>query len=210
MNEVPFPVNIALAPVIAAGTFAAVAAFDVISAAGGAESIPSDGQLIIGHKDESVLPARISLPLMDLVSNSAAIANIGAAAQAGTIRVPGKFLDEIRSDQSRGTALGTALAAGSVARTASFDLSGPISSGLTNISNRSEAPGGFFGTVIQDISDAIRHPASPQGTTPSRGGDTYVIQALDTSDFRGFLNKSANRRAMADVARDRRRAGERA
>jgi hypothetical protein len=148
---------------------------------------------------------------MDLVSNSEAIANIGAAAQAGAIHVPTKVLDEIRAGQSRDTSPGTALTAGSVVRTAPFDLSGPISSGSTDVANRSEAPGGFFGTAIHDIANALHNPAqTPVGTSSSaRGGDTYVIQALDTSDFRSFLSKSANRRAMADIARDRRRAGER-
>ena len=55
-----------LAPVAAAGAFAAVAAFDVVSAEGGLERVGMDNQPAFLHKDEAVLPARIARPLLEM------------------------------------------------------------------------------------------------------------------------------------------------
>lgn len=63
LQAIPPPLNMILAPIAAAGTFAAVAAFDVISAEGGLERVQRNGQLIQAHIDESVMPASVAKPM---------------------------------------------------------------------------------------------------------------------------------------------------
>lgn len=78
MQSVPPPFNLVAAPAIAAGTFAAVAAFDVISAEGGLDRVAYNGQMIRAHVDESVFPARIARPMIRAAESGAfdALANM--------------------------------------------------------------------------------------------------------------------------------------
>lgn len=60
-----------LAPVVAAGIFAAVAglAGSVVSSAGGLGEVEKDGQMAMLHKKETVLPASMAVPLRDMLAN---------------------------------------------------------------------------------------------------------------------------------------------
>ena len=60
-----------IAPIAAGTAFAAVAAFDVFSAAGGFDDVPYDGALIMGHQHEMMLPASIAGPLRQMVAGGA-------------------------------------------------------------------------------------------------------------------------------------------
>jgi hypothetical protein len=68
--EIPY-VGWILAPVAAAGAFAAVAAYDVLSAEGGAWEINGTTPAVLHHQ-ESVLPAAVAAPMRDFFSNGAA------------------------------------------------------------------------------------------------------------------------------------------
>lgn len=81
MEAVPPPANLILAPIAAAGTFAAVAAFDVISAEGGLDRVRYNGQLIQAHVDESVTPANVAIPQRDFFSDSRVRDFLGAGAR---------------------------------------------------------------------------------------------------------------------------------
>jgi hypothetical protein len=59
-----------LAPVAAAAAYAGVMAFDVISAEGGAGTIPADGTMAVLHENEMVLPASIANPLRSNLASS--------------------------------------------------------------------------------------------------------------------------------------------
>ena len=73
-----------LAPAAAAAAFAGVMAFDVISAAGGAGNIESDGTLGILHANEMVLPASIATPLRANLANAGGVGG-GSAAQTNNL-----------------------------------------------------------------------------------------------------------------------------
>lgn len=73
-----------LAPAAAAAAFAGVMAFDVISAAGGAGNIESDGTLGILHANEMVLPASIATPLRANLANAGGVGG-GSTAQSNTL-----------------------------------------------------------------------------------------------------------------------------
>lgn len=69
IQALPFPANVATAPGVAAGVFAAIESFaPVASAAGGMESVPRD-MLAVIHKDESVIPAGFASGLRNLVNS---------------------------------------------------------------------------------------------------------------------------------------------
>lgn len=59
-----------LAPIAAAAAFAGTMAFDVISAEGGAGTIPADGTMAVLHENEMVLPASIANPLRSNLASS--------------------------------------------------------------------------------------------------------------------------------------------
>jgi len=67
-----------LAPVAAAGAFAAVMAFNVFSAEGGWGQVPFDGALTMLHQNEMVLPASIAGPLRTMTQQGAAQGGGGA------------------------------------------------------------------------------------------------------------------------------------
>jgi hypothetical protein len=76
MSEVPFPVNIVLAPLVAAGAFAGVMAFGALASAAGGMEVDRD-QMAFLHKDEKVLPARLSKGF-DSIINSFRVPQAGA------------------------------------------------------------------------------------------------------------------------------------
>ena len=90
-----------LAPVAAAGAFAAVAAYDVVSAEGGLERVGYDGQPAILHKDEAVLPARIARPLLDLAQGGGgggSVTNhVSVSATANGVQNPADFTHQVLS-----------------------------------------------------------------------------------------------------------------
>jgi hypothetical protein len=82
ISEVPFPANVVLAPIAAAGVFAGLVAFGamgggVASAAGGM-LVPQD-MLLKVHENERVLPARYSRGLDSLVGSARSSASNGAS-----------------------------------------------------------------------------------------------------------------------------------
>lgn len=77
--EIPI-VGPVLAPIAAGTAFAAVAAFDVLSAAGGQWNVGADGDLYELHKDEMVMPGYLARPMRTAIS---AMANGSGPAAAG-------------------------------------------------------------------------------------------------------------------------------
>jgi hypothetical protein len=80
--HLPFPLNVVMAPVLAAAGFAGVMA----SASGGWERVPSD-QLAMIHKDEQVLPAGYAEGLRNLVANGGSDTHVHLHGQV----IDGKF-----------------------------------------------------------------------------------------------------------------------
>jgi hypothetical protein len=76
-----------LGPIAGAAAFAAVAAFDVVSAAGGMESVPVDDMPALLHRNEMVLPASIASPLRSAIGTwgapGAANSNLAGSFQGG-------------------------------------------------------------------------------------------------------------------------------
>jgi hypothetical protein len=85
MSSVPFPINIILAPLAAAGAFAGVMAFGALASAAGGMEVDRD-QLAFVHKDEKILPARISRGFDNIINSFRMPATSGqlAPAAAGT------------------------------------------------------------------------------------------------------------------------------
>jgi hypothetical protein len=63
MEAVPPPFNLVLAPLAAAGTFAAVAAWDLVSAEGGEYMVRGNGVSYRLHDREAVMPASVADPM---------------------------------------------------------------------------------------------------------------------------------------------------
>jgi hypothetical protein len=63
MEAVPPPFNLVLAPLAAAGTFAAVAAWDLVSAEGGEYMVRGNGVSYRLHDREAVMPAHVADPM---------------------------------------------------------------------------------------------------------------------------------------------------
>jgi hypothetical protein len=60
MADVPFPLNVSMAPEVAAASIAAVESFGSIASAAGGMVVPRDGTLAKLHENEMVLPADLS------------------------------------------------------------------------------------------------------------------------------------------------------
>ena len=69
MQEVPFPLNVVLAPVAAAAAFAGVAAFDVIKSAEGGDPMVSAGVYQL-HEREMVIPQGIADPMREFFAGA--------------------------------------------------------------------------------------------------------------------------------------------
>lgn len=98
MEEVPFPANVALAPVVAAGAFTAVMAFGSIASAAGGMEVTHD-QVAALHKDEKVLPAAFSRDLSTAIGGSSS-KGIGIPAIAGSLSSLGGGVSQLRSQMS--------------------------------------------------------------------------------------------------------------
>ncbi len=80
--QIPF-VGWILAPIAGAAAFAAVAAYDVVSAEGGMWQVPADGTMIAAHAQESVLPAGVAGPMRDFFSDGGASQGQGQGGGGG-------------------------------------------------------------------------------------------------------------------------------
>jgi hypothetical protein len=89
MAEVPFPVNVVLAPAAAAAAFLGVMAFGALASAAGGMEVDRD-QLVQVHKNEKILPARISQGFDRIINSQAGAANqrMEAARMAGSATMP--------------------------------------------------------------------------------------------------------------------------
>jgi hypothetical protein len=68
-----------IAPVAAAGAFAAVAAYETLaSAEGGQERVPRNGQMTVLHKDEMVLPAHVADSVRSMANSAPRLASAGS------------------------------------------------------------------------------------------------------------------------------------
>jgi len=178
MREVPFPLNAVLAPVAAGAAFTAVAAYDVITAEGGLERVGNAEQFMITHRDESVLPARVSVPLMSFVGDLPAISDV--------VRRSGN----LQSIADVGSLL-PVMSPGASVRAA----------------QRAQAPQSDADYVASRVGGGGRASASPSpAPSKARGGDIH-IHAWDASSMNQFFRKPSNRRTMDQISKDRVRAG---
>lgn len=83
MQTVPPPLNLVLAPIAAGATFAAVAAYDVVSAEGGQWQVGSAVQRTNLHMNEMVLPSRVAGPAREAFEQMASGKQPGSSGAGG-------------------------------------------------------------------------------------------------------------------------------
>jgi hypothetical protein len=82
MEDVPFPVNAALAPAAAAAAFTGVMAFGSIASAAGGMEVLHD-QVAMVHKNEMILPANLSQGFRNIISGNGTAGAAGAGGSKG-------------------------------------------------------------------------------------------------------------------------------
>jgi|GEM_PF-6813784 len=150
------------------------------TAEGGMESVDAAEQAVLVHRKESILPARISVPLMSFVGDLPAIAG----------RVKQNSVPDLRSIADVGELL-------------------PVMSPSESVrsSSPSHTPQSDADYVASRVGGGGRMSASPSSApSKTRGGDIH-IHAWDASSMNQFFRKPANRRTMDQISKDRARAG---
>jgi hypothetical protein len=156
------------------------AQLSLATAEGGMESVDQPEQLIIAHRRESILPARIAVPLMSFAGDLPAMAE----------RVKQNSAPDLRSIADVGSLL-PVMSPGASVRTA----------------QRPQATQSDADYVANRVGGGGRTSASPlPAPSNARGGDIH-IHAWDASSMSQFFRKPSNRRTMDQISKDRVRAG---
>jgi hypothetical protein len=189
MEEVPFPLNMVLAPIAAFGTFAAVAAFNVITAERGEYKVAGDGTSYSLHEREAVMPRMIADPMRDFFSDERIREFIGVGGNRFDGSLAGGLAARVPAD------VATSLRAfvNQARNERPIDLSGALGGNLrSSIASRITVPVG-----AEQVTQAVMAAAAKTGGV---SGAPHIhfhgpnVTAIDSQSVGRYLRRADVRR----------------